>query len=1059
MPNVSSGLLIAASLALVGPPPAAASQDPAPARAHEARAQRSVPTPLAESLPALADHSTWQQDVTYGGGPLDKSRRGVYPVGNGSVFTAIGLGERANTMQAITGPEYQTEEVCAPKGHFGEATLELFTGGRVLDLPEQSVRRVRGANFVVTSDEAPGRVALRTLTFAAPETTAITRVIEVANLSGGDLAGLSVRARVEGPVRPAGDALYKEYDRGRRACSARFVLAGGRTDGDVLAAAVPLLPPGGTWRAVFSVATASGLLPPDAGAGVPTLEAAAAGAGATLAWWQSRLAGTTYFDTDHAKLRDLFHDWKVLLLVQRCNRSGAVSPMVNYRGCWLRDSTGPMLLFLRFNMWAEAKDLLEYLFDCARLQGRVSNHVPLDLDVGAAGAKPIDWNAIAVDDSETPSWFVLMHHWYWRVTRDADLIKRHWPLIERCLKGQKRREDVLLNFHGDESELHGAFYSLYPERAPADCQFIADDRWAGRRPFSFASSVLFLLAVHAVSDMLNGLDEVDHPERYAGDQPPTDRPGQRYLAQTFSLMEKLERAFWFDAGKYFAPALSPLTRRPHSPPYAYGNLMPLWVGWTFPTGEKSSENLRHALARLWSRDGRVGMTPTTGYACGHTQGMLLVALAERDCARRLDALDALLAMAEPAGEWGELYDERGRPVSAYDAAWPNRLRPWESGINLDAILFAISGIRFATVPNWDNRDIRAELRLPHGATFVTMKGVRKDGRDLDVYWRETMEPMTAKELEDNAKKEPEAQRDPAVKHRRVRFHVDLNSPDPKKGYYDLGLNAAGTLFVRYLSRQMPADEMEFWTDDKEVFLRPEGTPAAEPAAAAPARKGGAEVLYLSARDLAGELVGDDPGVTLFDTGLPFPMADLAALLLDEAGKPLHRTVFLDRGFDDPGRTTFKPPAFWRECGDLLSRYEGVGGTVVRADFLRRFRAPGNAALAAMPDGRLELPADLRPRGAQGTVELTAEVSSDADREVVLRVGSGTAVEVAVEGGAPAIRQERPRWPMPDQDSAVVRLRQGRNRIAFVVRGGGDPILFARVTDARGLPVPGVEEAP
>src|SRR5690606_18357266 len=147
--------------------------------------------------------------------------------------------------------------------------------------------------------------------------------------------------------------------------------------------------------------------------------------------------------------------------------------------------------------------------------------------------------------------------------------------------------------------------------------------------------------------------------------------------------------------------------------------------------------------------------------------------------------------AEPAGEWGELYDPNGRPAAAYDAEWPNRLRPWESGVNLDAVMFALCGSRYASVPNWDNNDIRLKLRLPHGATYVTLKDLKKDGRHLDVYMREKYAKLTPQEVEANEQKKPEERRDPTQDYRRLAFHVDLRSADPEpKKYWDVAANAA-----------------------------------------------------------------------------------------------------------------------------------------------------------------------------------------------------------------------------------------------------------------------------
>lgn len=1018
--------------------------------AQDAATTPSIPTPLVETMPDLGDHSAWAQDARFEGDRPDKSARGVYPVGNGRVFGYLGLGARANTMQGVSGPGYQTAEDCAPKGHFGEHTLELLVDGKQVDLPAQHVRRVRGANFVVTIDEDPKGLSLRTLSFAPPDDTKLVRVLDVVNNGAQEVRGARLVLRLEGRAALAAPADWcVDYDRGGRTCHAVFHLADQAADG----VALPALAAGARWRGVLTIATAAGKS--DAGArgdfgdAARQIDQATAAAQATLGWWRAKLRDTLYFDTDHRKLRDLVQDWKVLLLVQRDAGSGAVSPMVNYRGCWVRDSVGPLLLFLRFNMWQEAKDLLEYLYQATRLLDRVPNQVPLDLDFAGLEGKQVDWDKIAVPPSEVPSWIVLMHFWYWRVTRDHDLIRAHKKLLECCLRRQSRIDEVLLPFHGDETWMHGAFYSLYPDRIGENAQLVADDQWQGRRTFSFAAGVQYLLCIQAIGEMENGLAEADDPQGYAAKQP-QDRPGQRYLTSSFKFMQELEKRYWMPEANMFAPALSPVTRQPHPLPYADVTLMPLWLGWTFPTGEKSRDNLKNGLARLWLRDFRIGETPNSGYACGHTQGKLVAALTERDAKDRLATVDALLRMAEPAGEWGELYDDRGRPVAAYDAQWPNRCRPWESGVNLDAILFALSGVRFVTVPNFDARDIRAKLRLPSGATYIGMRNVRKDGRDLNLSWRETHEKLTDKERADNAEKAADKRRDPEAVHRRLRFHIDLNSANPAQGYYDAGINAATTLFVRYLTREAPIDEVEFWTDDANEFLPTSPTPA--PAVGSIKVGAGAKILYLTNRTFAGDLLRDDSSVALVDTGLPMTPADLAAALVTPEGKRRVDTLFLDWRARAPGRTTFKPETFWtdpvwqRAVGDFAAD----GGKTLTATFVMALATDRDGTVRADADGRLVLGVP-----AAGAASGAVTMNSDAAREVVLRVGSNTDLQVRVNDEE-VLQHKGGRHALPDQDSVLVRLVPGANRVSFVLQGAREGILYARFTDTRGLPIEGLE---
>lgn len=985
-----------------------------------------VPAPLGELIPALGEQSSWEQDTRYEGPKPDKKKRGVYPVGNGVVFGYQGLGQRANTLQGLTGPGYKTPSGQGPRGHFGESTLELRANGTPLDLPVQRVRRVRGANFVVSEDAQEKGITLRVLTFAAPGAPTITRIVEIRNEGTTPATGLSLTANLEGGTISDGSLTkISGADAEARALAMRFD-HGKAQDGMLVEELAPLAP-GAATRRVLTLETATGKTAPKA---IGSLIDAGAAADATLKSWQQQLASTTRIDTDHKKLKDLIEDWKVLNLVQRDARSGLVVPMVGKRGFRLRESVGPMLMFLRFNQWAEAKHLLEWIHDATRLLGEVPNEAPLDLDFAPLAGKETDWDAIRVQDSEIPSWVILLHFWYWRITQDIDLIEKHWPLLEICLKKQRRDPDgSLMTFQGDEAQLAGAFASLYPDRLAKDPFLVADDAAQGRKTFSLMNGVMFLIAMQGMGEMVDGLDKKKNPSAWELEKPAV-RPGQRYVERTFKIMAEIEQKYWLvDKGReYFAPAISPVNRKQHEAPFADFNLSPLWLGWTFPTGEKSRDNLRNSLALLPWTGARVGMTPTVRKTTGFTQAMLLTALSERDCKDRLDAFDVVLKLAEPAGEWGELYDEDGRPIAGYDLEWPNRCLPWESGVNLDALLFGITGIRYVSVPNWDNSDIRLELRVPHGAKFVTLRDQKKDGRHIEIYMNETFAKLTDEERKANEQKKPEERRDPQQDYRRLKFRVELLSENPKRGYYDVGCNAMGTMYVRYLWKAQPVAEVEFWTEDKEVFLPEKASDQPWPFQT-PVAQTGADLLFLGARSVGAELVGKDK-VTVVDTGLPMQPAMLANLLVDAKGALVHKSLFVDHGADQPGRATLKTSAFWTDPAwtGALTRFRELGGKVLSAGYV-----------------------ELAGSGDKETTTKLVATSTKAC-EVVLRVGNSRGIRV--RRGDAEIFAAAAAGAMPDTGSVLLKLPEGKTELTVVLEKG-EAKAWLRLTDPRGLPVDGV----
>jgi hypothetical protein len=1002
-----------------------------------------MPVPHDDSIPGLKLQSAWAQAVRYEGEQPDLRQRGAYVIGNGSAFGCLGLGARANTITALIGPTYASLGGGGPEQTtFGSVTLALRRGAALLPLEQQQVRRIRGTGLVATEDRQPDGLALRTLAFArrsgadapAPQ---ILCLIEVVNDGAQAAAACELIAQPDGPVAADGTGLVESLTVGGRQFRARYAFAGGRNGGQQCLVDVPELAPGARHRTALTISFA-------AGDQVPAPEAAAAeaeqAAQATVAWWQQRLAGSAQVDTDHHRLADLFEDGKVATLCQRDEASGLVVPMLGVRDASIRDNAGVMLTFLRSNLWDDARTILRWWYRAVASLGRVPDRLPLDF-AAPVDAKP-DWNRLAVPASDVPLWLVMQNFWYWRVTYDHQLIREHWPLVDACVKRLPKHKESLIPFAGDEPVLHGTLLRQFPSGIGDGSMLIAEDGARDRKAWSLASSAMYLLAVQALGEIVDGIDRQVNPDKWAGEGPAV-RPSQAYVTRSFGIMRDIEQRFWLDEPGHFAPAISAVSEQPHPVPVANLNLFPLWIGWTFPSGERSRDNLRNSLARLWLKDMRLGTTPTCGLATGDVQAMFVVALAERDATGRLDALDALLAQGQPAGEWADLYDADGRPITGPVGAGPTRARPHLIGINVDAAIYAVNGIRFAVYPNWDNTDIRAELRMPEGASYMTFKDLKKDGRHLHVYMREVRQRLTAEELEENSKKKPEEQRDPEAEHRRLAFRMELVAGSPVRGYYDVGLNAMGTMFVRYLWPDgRVIDEKEFWAKDKEPFVPAE--PMLAPRWSSFAPKSGATQLVLAARRAAADLVRDE-AVSLIDTGAPMRAEDLAAAIVDADGKPRHPTLLLDYGCDQEGPATLKTRAFWSHgpVADALAKFTAGGGRLLRTAFLAR---------AKDQNGHDRVAAD----GAAFTVRrgdrLTFTVRAERAAEHVLRSGSSCGIRIRL-GGREVVAREQGAIAMPDTDAALVQLTPGSHEL--VVEALGDGVLFVRLSDPRGFPAEGV----
>ncbi len=885
--------------------------------------------PLAEQLPALALLSTWQQVLDTTSGPVAIRHRGAFPVGDGEVFGCFGLADRAATVQSLSGPTYQTDEPWAPDGHFGAQRFALRVAGQDLELPRQTVARVRGANFVVTEDRGPHGVALVTLNFAVPGQRSLFRLVEVQN--GGEATLADVELLAEAPqAEAAGDVLRADYPSPVRPYRAEFAFTAKATvAGNRLTHLLGTLPPGGVARVGFVVRMSRRDEP--AATALPTATAAVEEqAGRCLAWWRERLRDTARVTSDPPRVADLIEDWKVVLLTQRSSAAGLYAGLVNHRVCRVRELAGPLLLCLRYHLWSDARCVLQAIGRAAGRSGVLPQELPLDVAWNTADVTDVEWARMSVPAGGLGSLVVLFHHWYWRASGDLELVRAHLPFLQRCLDGQSFTADGLQAFGGDEAHLR--LHGLLGDRLDAGAALVAHDPAAGRVAASLDANVAFLMANLAMGELRFALDRDGGATPAAGEE--TSRIDPVFLQRAIEVGLLTERRFWRGGEGRFAAALSPIGAEAHPVPIADCNLRLQWLGWTFASAERNRHNLRGTLRELWRAPDavRVGLTPGTGFATGATQGLLLYSLTDLDDRSRDGALAELLRMAGPAGEWGELVDPDGLPTGMR-VDRPDRCQPGPSGINLDAICFALTGIRYAAVPGWDVRQqARFRPRLPPATTAIDFRDIRRDGRHLHLHMDQRLARMTPAERErlvTLVEKGMVPARDPEQELPRFTYRVEMLNAPPDAAHIVCGVNLGRGMDVQYLAASMPS-----FGDTWDPPLDPQDHWPAPGAAAAWAPRAPTEppasydTLVLALRPGAGDRHGKD-GVVTVDAGLPWSASDLPKLWLTAEGTRRCRRIVFEPGVLDGGAAAAKPPGFWRQpvLRDALAAFTAAGGVI------------------------------------------------------------------------------------------------------------------------------------
>jgi hypothetical protein len=622
----------------------------------------------------------WRQQAVAGVALPKFSEVGAFPVGNGRVFAIIGLHWPFVTMSNIIGPSYQKKV-----GFFGNLVPWLVAQGKPLSLPEQSVAWVRSAPIVCVTSRSPDGMELQVFYAALPDLPAIVFVAKVAN-RGKDVRRGVALALASNLSTIGTDEHGLIAERGNIRMTAGII--GGR--GRLSSALCPPRPSNLEKRMdPFGIGEARGVVYPLGLLGpgktvvkigyvsfttseeekqeiVQALEKLKLGVlEQCRARWQEWEKSVAALESSDRRLDEFLTAQKYIVACQQA-RSGGFSPMDGYTYLWVRDSNGPIRFFSKIGGAEKVKAHLEYHFRVCATSGVVGNNMGLDQVVPDSIKQP-DWTRVQVDRAEVPSFVILQHYWYYRATGDLALIRWHWGMLRRCLLGQEVDSRGLLPFHGDETyrfpgyELFSAGHDI--------------EDWVCLETRSADSAFEYVAAARAMAEMAAAQGIAAETAEYQA-------LASRVAAAT-------ERLYWQPERGFYAPSRSDFADQVHRPPFANINLRPLWVGYASAENTRQQQNVLNSLKYLWKSNGLVKMTPSCGYYVGMTPGYVVWNLAELRHPAVRAALDGLLDSAETSGGFAEMVTPEDKPA---DMVWGmHRARPWEGGINAEAMVHALSG--------------------------------------------------------------------------------------------------------------------------------------------------------------------------------------------------------------------------------------------------------------------------------------------------------------------------------------------------------------------------------
>ncbi len=386
-------------------------------------------------------------------------------------------------------------------------------------------------------------------------------------------------------------------------------------------------------------------------------------------------------------------DVAVLIKTQQSVEGGVLAGH-NYHMAYVRDQYGVARGLLALGHLAEARVILKFYWDIWQRQGAIHNGQA----VGVPGAFHIHEN----DEVEITGYLVRQAFDLLERTGDDAFIQELFPMLAWAFDAQARNLiQGMLPFNGDETYVAGGILprtALNDGSAEATLLFVDGGErlaaWASRRglwkngKLEQARQVLAeVRAAYRDNFMIGRQLTTNNPARAAI---PGSCPRFRHGVCERCMAEgRFEAIGWTErsrTGRYLCPGC--LAKGDYAPyvPRRYNlqsvALTPLY----FQAHLLDKDDLRPVVKSILDSYRATGRLPSRpdderGISVGYDYGLLLYALTELNDPGALEIYEKILSLPDASGAWVEYYIDH-RPSGT-------RYRPWESAVNLEALLHAL----------------------------------------------------------------------------------------------------------------------------------------------------------------------------------------------------------------------------------------------------------------------------------------------------------------------------------------------------------------------------------
>lgn len=429
--------------------------------------------------------------------------------------------------------------------------------------------------------------------------------------------------------------------------------------------------------------------------------------GRTAAWWADFTAKGKNFEAElpadlplRARLIQILDDAAVLIKAQQAAEGGVLAGYPYHLG-YVRDQYGTHRGLVALGHEEMSRDILDFYFGVFEASGQIHNAQAF----GIPGLFHVHEN----DEVEITGYITMQAFDYLERSGNAAFVKRIFPLLEWAWNVQQRHfiKDML-PFNGDETYVAGGLLprsTLNDGSAEATMLFIE----SGRLLLDFAGQqgLWDPARIEKERQCLNRVRESYRENFWRGEQLITNNPERSRDSQLLprtrhGVCEACSTVQWTlrtENDRYLCLNCLPKVSLPRAEPKVYTlpsvSLVPLYFHSRLFRKEELSGQIEEILGTFAETE-----TPSSPgdkrVFVGYDYGLLLYALTELNHPMARALYERTVALADTTGAWAEYY--RGTKPSG------TRCRPWESAINIEALLHWIE-------KEYDGRQI-ASLRKP-----------------------------------------------------------------------------------------------------------------------------------------------------------------------------------------------------------------------------------------------------------------------------------------------------------------------------------------------------------